>query len=193
MSTGFYMNKRELRSEIKKKLAELDEEYILYSDRKIYENLISLPVFASARRIFLYNSIEREVDTGRIIDFCAGHGIPFALPRTFPGGKMDFCPVSDASALVSKPPYNIFEPPESFPSIHPTDRDVVIVPALCFDDELYRLGHGAGYYDRFLAACPAFSIGLCREKLILPRVPREEHDIPASCLISESRVCSIIS
>lgn len=182
------MNKREFRSEVEKKLLALDGGYIIDCDRKIYEKLVSLPVFLSARRVFLYNSIGREIDTRRIMDFCASRGVPIALPRTFPGGKMDFCQVSDTSALVSKPPYNIYEPPHSFPSVTPAARDVILVPALCFDAERCRMGHGAGYYDCFLASCPAFSIGLCREALIFEQIPREPHDIPVNCLVSESNV-----
>lgn len=39
---------------------------------------------------------------------------------------------------------------------------VALVPALSIDDEGYRLGYGAGFYDRFLADFTGVSIGLCR-------------------------------
>ena len=40
--------------------------------------------------------------------------------------------------------------------------DAVLVPLLAFDREGHRLGYGAGFYDRFLAACApgVLSIGL---------------------------------
>lgn len=31
--------------------------------------------------------------------------------------------------------------------------DLVLVPMLCFDERGYRVGHGKGYYDKFLVKC----------------------------------------
>ncbi len=31
--------------------------------------------------------------------------------------------------------------------------DLVLVPLLCFDERGYRVGHGKGYYDKFLSEC----------------------------------------
>lgn len=31
--------------------------------------------------------------------------------------------------------------------------DLVLVPMLCFDERGYRVGHGKGYYDKFLSKC----------------------------------------
>ncbi len=31
--------------------------------------------------------------------------------------------------------------------------DIVLVPMLCFDERGFRVGHGKGYYDKFLSLC----------------------------------------
>lgn len=36
---------------------------------------------------------------------------------------------------------------------NPADIDIVLLPMLCHDAKLNRVGYGKGYYDRFLAAC----------------------------------------
>ncbi len=68
--------------------------------------------------------------------------------------------------------------------------EAVVVPGLAFDTEGYRLGYGGGYYDRFLAVLPpeVVTIGLVPEKLVLPRLPRDEWDEPVACLATERGV-----
>ena len=70
----------------------------------------------------------------------------------------------------------------------PEKIDLVLVPALAFDKECYRLGHGGGYYDRYLPRTRAFTVGLAREKMLFDRVPREAHDVPVMLVITEKRI-----
>lgn len=65
--------------------------------------------------------------------------------------------------------------------------DLIIVPALAFDKNNYRLGWGGGWYDRFLAAQPrALKIGLgFQNGFIKESFPYEPHDIPLDKIITE--------
>ena len=82
--------------------------------------------------------------------------------------------------------------PEPLSSTHPTVNDpppidLIIIPGLAFDPAANRLGRGAGYYDRFLASCPATpTLGVCFACQLLPQIPTEPHDIPMQSLITES-------
>lgn len=182
------MDKKEFRAEIRKKIAALDEIYIAESDQGIYEKLISMPQLMAAKRIFLFRSIGREPDTLRLLDFCTKKGIPFALPRTRPGGVMDFAPAEDYPRCLVPGLLGIPEPGADIAAVQPTENDVIIVPALCYDTGLYRVGQGGGYYDRFLTCCSALSIGLCREALICKELPRQAHDISVDLLVTEKKV-----
>ena len=66
--------------------------------------------------------------------------------------------------------------------------DVVIVPVLGFDDGNFRLGLGAGFYDRFLAMQPkAKKIGLAyRWAALGDRLPHEPHDIPLDMVVTDA-------
>ena len=88
---------------------------------------------------------------------------------------------------------NIPAPPDTAPVIEPENLDLVIVPALTYDNEGYRLGYGGGYYDRYLCGLTAFTAGLARQKLFIKELPVEQHDIAVKCVITESLVLRTVS
>ena len=65
------------------------------------------------------------------------------------------------------------------------DPDALLVPLVGFDDQLYRLGYGGGYYDRTLAALSrrpdttGIGFKICRLKSIEP----QSHDLKLDRLI----------
>ena len=57
-----------------------------------------------------------------------------------------------------------------------------------------RLGHGGGYYDRFLAAGrKPVTLCLCFEALLSDSVPTEPHDVPADYLATEEGIFSCVT
>lgn len=158
------------------------------SDGKIFDTLCALPELQAAHTVYTYLSISREVDTRCLIHFCLDKGKRIALPVCKGDGRMIFRLYDRRTTLVPAGPYNIPEPPVSARYVSPAEGDVIIVPAMCYNDDLYRMGHGMGYYDRFLADCPATAIGLCREQLIMPDLPIESHDRKVDLLITEEKM-----
>jgi 5-formyltetrahydrofolate cyclo-ligase len=70
---------------------------------------------------------------------------------------------------------------EPMPDAPAVDPDILLVPLLAFDRRGHRLGYGAGYYDRTLAALrakkPVVAIGLgyaAQEVDRVPVTPRDE-------------------
>lgn len=179
--------KRAARRTLRAQIAALDEKELEKSDEAIYNNLSALPELREARRVFLYLSVRREVDTRRLIRSLLEEGKTVALPVSLPEGQMFFAEYEPGN-LTDGSVVPIPEPDADAPRLEPEDGDLILVPALTFDLTGYRLGQGGGYYDRFLSAHDLFSVGLARDRLLLEEVPREAHDCAVRCLVTESRV-----
>ncbi len=68
--------------------------------------------------------------------------------------------------------------------------DIVIAPVVGFDRARYRLGNGGGFYDCTLAALARRPriIGVGYEKLAIPTIYPQPHDIAMDMIITESGV-----
>lgn len=158
------------------------------SNAAILKNLLSLPEFIAAARVFTYVSIGREPDTRAVIDFCLSAGKTVAVPADMKNGDMRFALLDKPLSALAAGVFGIPIPEDIAPRCHAEKGDIVLVPALCYDRDFYRLGRGGGYYDQYLASCQAFSVGLCREAFLLPELPHEAHDMPVSCLVTDKRI-----
>lgn len=79
-------------------------------------------------------------------------------------------------------------------SVEPSELDVVFVPGVAFDRRGGRLGHGEGYYDRFLARVGSGTriIGVCFDHQIVDEVPMERHDVRMQALLTPSGLVGVI-
>ena len=70
--------------------------------------------------------------------------------------------------------------------------DLIMVPALAFDVKGHRLGHGGGYYDRFLARSgQALCIGVAWDCQVVAQVPIEPWDRGVSAILTPTRFLKI--
>ncbi|MBR6311833.1 MAG: 5-formyltetrahydrofolate cyclo-ligase [Oscillospiraceae bacterium] len=180
--------KKELRKIVRKTISELDADYLSFSDRGIYENVLSLDEVNSAELILLYYSVGREVDTRSLLDELFSRGKTVALPVCQPKGIMSF--FSYSGRMTEDGFYGI-PVPEGGGEIEPPRGTVMIVPALAFDCEGFRLGQGGGYYDRYLASHELFTVGVGREELLLDKTPTDAYDMPVSVLVTEKKIARL--
>ncbi len=174
-----------LRLEIRQSIAMLAESYIKKSDAQITNKLLSMPEFKLARRVFTYYSVGRECDTRELIASALGEGRVLALPRVYGNGVMDFAQYGGKLVPGS---LKIPEPDAGSQVLKPDECDIMIVPALCCDERLHRLGQGGGYYDRYLPEVKALKVAFCREKLLQKKLQNEWNDFPVDIVITEQRV-----
>lgn len=173
-----------LRRELRGLQKALSTEAAGLSDAAILERVLESAAYRRAPRLFLYYSRPGEVDTHALLSRALADGKTVALPISAAGGEMTFHPYQ---GVLQPGLWNIPEPEPSEPVI-PTGEDLLIVPGLCFDRMGYRLGQGGGYYDRYLAAHPAVTMGLCRTRFLRDAVPRDWNDLPVRFLITEDEI-----
>lgn len=186
--TDIKNTKKLLRKEVRSKISALSPQYIVESDAGIYRSVTAMSEFMSAPTIFAYYSIDREVDTQRLIALALELGKTVALPIAMEEGKMEYAVLETPEDTLYKSKLRIPEPDKTARRITPQAGDLLLVPGLCFDFSGYRLGQGGGYYDRYLTACPAFTLGLGRHQLLMEQVPAEIHDLPVLCLVTEKGI-----
>ena len=187
--------KRWWRGEIKKRLAATTAEYRSASSEKISENLLATDEYKSAKTIMLYVSVGREVETKSLIDKVVQDGkkvcLPLCLDMDADGKRLSTEHIMEARAYTCERDlvpgaYGIPTPDRTTVLVKPEEIDLVILPCVTCDVECNRLGHGAGYYDRFLADTAAYKMCLCFQKLIYFNIPSDKSDIKADLVISEN-------
>ena len=98
-------------------------------------------------------------------------------------------------AGLERHPFGYWQPPADAEPVAPNRLDLVLVPGLCFNEGGVRIGYGAGYYDRFLSSLhpEVPRVGITVEALVVPRLPRQEHDSLMTQLATEKGIRAINS
>ncbi len=159
-------------------------------DRLIVRNILELKKFSEADTVLLYASFRSEPDTAELTRILLKSGIRPAFPKCFENSDMKFFHICSPDDLVPGK-FGISEPSESCREAVYTDRTVCIVPGLAFTELGGRLGHGGGFYDRFLQKNSGiFTIAPVYEALIAQELPLLEHDIKMDMIVTEERKVS---
>ena len=157
----------------------------------------------SSPLVLAYCAVPGEADVYMIIEQALRYGKQVAIPRTFSEGQMEFYLLDSASSLAlqtEQGAFGILEPLSSLPHIAvekiPTGT-LILVPLVAADHHCRRLGHGKGYYDRFLSRLHknVHSCGCALSYQIVPHIPIQEHDQPLNYLATPSHLytCDITS
>ena len=178
------MDKAGLRQWMRQRLQRLAPEEIKLSSELICRRLRQLPEFKQARTVLAFAPLTGEIDIWPLLAELAAGPQRLCLPLITGAGIMEAREIRDLSLLkVNR--YGIAEPPQPSPQVAPNTIEIALVPGLAFDRDLWRLGRGGGYYDRFLTDCSAFRLGLAQELQIVEHLPHEPHDLRMQALLSE--------
>jgi 5-formyltetrahydrofolate cyclo-ligase len=155
------------------------------ADDRIFQGVTSLLEYNSAETVFFYVSVTDEPDTIALIEDAHKRGKRVCVPRCASGGTMHAYAIRGADDL-QRGKYDIPEPKDACPLVPPSEIGLIIVPCVCCSRDGYRLGYGGGFYDRWLEQRTAPAAVLCFEEMLVPAVPREQHDQRADILVSDA-------
>ena len=178
--------KKTLRKTIRLRKAHYSPEQMRQLSAPITARLLAHPHIQAAHTVMLYYSLPDEVYTHDLVDILAKAGKTVLLPKVVSRDEMEARQYRGRQHLRPGV-YQLMEPDGS-PYPHVADTEVVVVPGVSFDAKGNRLGHGRGYYDKFLAAMPrAYKIGVCFDFQITPRVPVSHNDMSMDEVITNAQ------
>ena len=184
------MDKASWRRELLHRREDISSTERRRAELEICEAALKLPELKSARTIGLYAALGGEVSLDRLaIRLClAGKGI--ALPVADRGNKNLVFRWVGHWRQLQRGCYGIREPLPVCEALSPENLDLLFLPGLGFDRRGFRLGYGAGYYDRFLARLPekCLAIGTAFAGQVVPLLPTETHDHPVRILLTELEI-----
>lgn len=195
-------SKSEYRSETREKLAGLPESYISEASAAIALNALGIKEMKGAKTVLAYYSVGKEPGTLALISKLLAEGKTVCLPLCTDlgedGRRMEDAPASEAMEAraiksfddLEAGAYGIPEPKKGTKAVPPDKIDLIILPCVTCDRSCNRLGHGAGYYDKYLKGVrpDCFTMALCYEKVLADQLPAEEHDVPVDAVITEETV-----
>ena len=154
------------------------------------KRLLSRPEYAGLKTVFSYRAVWDEADVDAVSAWLAERGVRMCWPISLKDGVMEAAAPRGADAF-QRGAYGIDEPvPERSDIIPPGEVDLIIVPCVAFDRGGNRCGHGAGYYDRYIASCgPGTPCVLAAfDAQEVPEIDTEETDVPIPLIVTESGV-----
>ena len=190
MEEFFHQNqtgiKKRLREKIRAQIRSLSLEEKERSDARIFRAVLSLSLSRRAKVVFVYVSLDWEIDTHALIKDALSSGKTVAVPKCLPGGRMEVYRLDDFHQLKAQT-LGILEPEEGADKIAEERLELALIPCLSCTKDGIRLGQGGGYYDRFLAGKKRlFKLALCRESLLSKNLPCEAHDIRMDAVLTET-------
>ena len=178
---------REIRLAAREVLSEQERAVL---DDCITQKLLATSEYAEATTVLTYVSVSSEVSTRMFIECALRDGKTVAVPRCLPGHRLEFVAITSLDQLVPAP-FNLLEPAKDLSALTEVQMSnaICIVPALLVDTKGYRLGYGAGFYDRFLSTYSGKKICLAyQQNLSKTMLPHTEFDVPVDMVITESGV-----
>lgn len=184
--------KKILRKEILEARKSMDPVDVSSKSDSIADALFGSEFYRDSKVIMAYIDFRNEVKTKRFIKQAVADGkrvvIPISVVET---RQLILSEIIDYDNELESGAYGILEPkPEFIREVDPLEVDLVLVPGVAFDEKGYRIGYGAGYYDRFLERVrPSIpKVALAFELQMVEDACPDEHDFPVEYVVTESRL-----
>ena len=179
-----------IKSKIRKKIL-----YIRKKQNNKNIKFLFLKVFKEIKKKILKNKIiggyypvNYEIDILEILESLEKKvGAKLSLPVIKKNNEMDFYKWSTKN-LLKLNKFGIPEP-EEVKKVFP---DLIFVLIVAFDNRLYRIGYGGGYYDRYIQKISnkkkLFKIGIAHSCQKINKVPINKYDKKLDIIITEKYI-----
>lgn len=157
-------------------------------DEIIINKVINNKYFINCECVLLYLPLKNEVNTRKLIDISLKNNKSVGLPKTYKD-KVNFIKIESLNweQNLTKGMFNILEPKNGEIISSFSKKTIIIVPSIALGKDGSRIGHGKGYYDKFLENKKDITkIGICRNYLLFDKVPTDENDIFLDLIISSN-------
>ena len=179
------MNKLQIRKKILRiRKKKFDKKLKINSYKFISFLKINSPNLKNIGGYYPYNY---EIDDLEILDLLEKKQFNISLPIIKKNNQMNFFKWSNNDPLkVNK--FGIPEPVSS-KIFYP---DILLVPLVGYDDNLYRLGYGGGFYDRYIEKIEkikkVIKIGLAFSFQKIKSIPTSKYDKKLDFVITEKEI-----
>ena len=181
--------KKQARKYLKEITKSMEADYKAAASAKIAAKCISSEEYKNAENMFIFLSMEGEPDTEPVVRQALADGKKVYVPRCLGHGIMEAVRLRSYDEVETVPPYGIREPRKELeptdPAMFDGEDTVAFVPCIGGTADGRRIGHGAGYYDRFLEGRKMKRLMLVYGRQLLEDVPCDEHDLLMDRVISE--------
>lgn len=176
-----------IRKQMKQLRADMTRTERFEKSMQIFEQLITVPEFKRADRIYTYVSMDNEIDTIMLIDYSLSIEKRVFVPRVS-GKDMEFYEISDISEL--SPGYmGIYEPDINGKEPDYSRTGFMCMPGLAFDRSYNCIGYGGGFYDRYLSVeNKLYKAALAYEAQLLESIPAQDVDVRPDMIVTEESI-----
>lgn len=177
--------KQAARRAARQQLAQISPQEFSAIGAAMWQTLQAQPAWQNAESVFCFVGALHEPDTMPILQGALSAGKQLLVPRIAGPGQMQLVPLQSLEQLQPGA-FGILEPEQALPAV-PAGSGVqlAVLPCLAAARSGARLGHGGGYYDRFLANYSGRRLILCPEALLAQSLPTGPLDEPAQAVLTE--------
>ena len=192
---GINSAKLNLRKKIKTIIAQLSAEEKQRQSRIVFEKLRSLKQFQESKRVSSYLSTNDEINTVPILKHMFEMKKEVFIPR-YNGKQMEMVKLFSMNDYENLPvtKWNIKQPRFNEPrenALETGGLDLILLPGVAFSLSGKRLGHGMGYYDKFLDLClkkqqkRPHLIAVAFNEQLREDIPTTENDVLLDLILTE--------
>jgi 5-formyltetrahydrofolate cyclo-ligase len=146
-------------------------------------------ISAKGKKVAGYWPLGDEIDCRPALTALKTAGAEVALPVVAGQGQVLIFRAWSPGDVLDPGPFGTAHPGTRAAIVAPT---LLLLPLIAFDATGHRLGYGAGYYDRTVAALrrerPILAVGIAYDEQEVDAVPADLHDQRMDAVITDTRM-----